>query len=36
LMGETAVDLLQERFNGRNVAKKVTLATELKIRESSF
>lgn len=36
LMGETAVDLLQERFNGRNVAKKVILATELKIRESSF
>ena len=36
LMGETAVDLLMERFNGRNIAKKVVLATELKIRQSSF
>jgi LacI family transcriptional regulator len=36
LMGETAVELLLERFNGRSVAKKVILATELIIRQSSF
>ncbi len=35
LMGETAVDLLLEQFTGRQIAKKVTLATQLKIRESS-
>ncbi|GIM28052.1 LacI family transcriptional regulator [Clostridium polyendosporum] len=36
LMGETAVDLLVERFGGRNVSKKVIVSTELKIRQSSF
>lgn len=36
LMGETAVDLLMESLNGRTVAKKVVVATELKIRQSSF
>ncbi len=36
LMGETAVDLLMERFLGRNVAKKVILSTKLNIRKSSF
>lgn len=36
LMGETAVDLLIERFAGRNVSKKVTVSTGLKIRQSSF
>ncbi|MEN1937502.1 LacI family DNA-binding transcriptional regulator [Paenibacillus sp. 102] len=36
LMGETAVDLLMERFSGRHVAKKVILSTRLNIRESSF
>ncbi|VBB09854.1 laci bacterial regulatory protein hth signature [Lucifera butyrica] len=36
LMGETAVDLLLERFNGRTLAKKVTMATQLIIRQSSF
>lgn len=36
LMGETAVSLLKERiFQQRTVAKKVTLGTELVIRESS-
>lgn len=35
LMGETAVDLLLEQFTGRQIAKKVTLATQLKIRKSS-
>lgn len=36
LMGETAVDLLIERFGGRNISKKVTVSTGLKIRQSSF
>jgi LacI family transcriptional regulator len=36
LMGETAVDLLIENFNGRSVSKKVVIATKLKIRQSSF
>lgn len=36
LMGETAVDLLVESWNGRNVAKKVVVATQLNIRQSSF
>ncbi|PFK46757.1 LacI family transcriptional regulator [Bacillus cereus] len=36
LMGETAVDLLMERFSGRYLAKKVILSTKLNIRESSF
>ncbi|VBB09867.1 laci bacterial regulatory protein hth signature [Lucifera butyrica] len=36
LMGETAVDLLVESFNGRNIPKKVVVATKLKIRQSSF
>ncbi|GGB48449.1 LacI family DNA-binding transcriptional regulator [Virgibacillus dakarensis] len=36
LMGETAVSLLEDRiFYGRTVAKQVTLATELVIRNSS-
>src|SRR5699024_181632 len=36
MMGETAVSLMEERiFQQRTVAKKVTLATELVIRESS-
>jgi LacI family transcriptional regulator len=34
LIGETAVDLLLERFAGRDVAKKVILATEMIWRES--
>jgi LacI family transcriptional regulator len=36
LMGETAVDLLLERNQGRKIAKKVFLATELIARSSSF
>lgn len=36
LMGETAVDLLLEQLSGRRVAKKVTLGTELLIRQSSL
>ncbi|MEY8348931.1 LacI family DNA-binding transcriptional regulator [Bacillus cereus] len=36
LMGETAVDLLMERFSGRYLAKKVILSTKLNIRKSSF
>lgn len=36
LMGETAVDLLVERNEGRKIAKKVFLATELIARSSSF
>ncbi|WP_122630762.1 LacI family DNA-binding transcriptional regulator [Lucifera butyrica] len=36
LMGETAVDLLVERFRDRNIAKKVIIATKLKIRQSSL
>ncbi|MBP3041362.1 LacI family DNA-binding transcriptional regulator [Bacillaceae bacterium Marseille-Q3522] len=35
VMGETAVDLLMERMNGRKIAKKVVLATTLEIRKSS-
>jgi LacI family transcriptional regulator len=35
MMGEVAVDLLMERLSNRKVAKKVFLATELKIRQSS-
>lgn len=35
LMGETAVELLQERLNGRTVGKKVVLATKLIKRQSS-
>jgi LacI family transcriptional regulator len=35
LIGETAVDLLLERFAGRDIAKKVVLATELVWREST-
>lgn len=34
LIGETAVDLLLERIGGRELGKKVTLATELVWRES--
>lgn len=33
-MGETAVDLLKERFDGRTVAKKVVVPSELVIRGS--
>ncbi|ERK28861.1 substrate-binding domain-containing protein [Clostridium intestinale] len=36
LMGETSVDLLIERLNDRTISKKVSIATELIIRESSF
>jgi LacI family transcriptional regulator len=36
MMGEAAVDLLLERWAGRKIAKKVFLATELKIRQSSL
>lgn len=35
LIGETAVDLLLERISGREIAKKVVLATELVWREST-
>lgn len=35
-MGETAVDLLLERINGRKITKKVIIPTELVKRESSF
>lgn len=35
LMGETAVGLLMERLLRRKVAKKVTMATKLKLRKSS-
>ncbi|MFX3624773.1 MAG: LacI family DNA-binding transcriptional regulator [Ectobacillus sp.] len=35
MMGETAVDLLRERLSNRTVAKKVSIATELEIRQSS-
>ena len=34
-MGETAVDLLLERINGRKISKRVFVATELIVRESS-
>ena len=36
LMGETAVDTLLERVDGRTTAKKVFIATKLIIRNSSF
>lgn len=36
LMGETAVDLVIERFYNRRISKAVTISTELKIRGSSF
>ena len=36
LMGETAVDTLLERIEGRKTAKKVLIATKLIIRNSSF
>lgn len=36
IMGETAVDLLAERIKGRTIAKKVFIATNLIIRDSSF
>lgn len=35
-MGETAVELLVERINGRTIAKKVSLSTKLIVRSSSF
>jgi LacI family transcriptional regulator len=35
LIGETAVDMLLERFSGRELAKKVILATELVWRNST-
>ncbi|MCH1625032.1 LacI family DNA-binding transcriptional regulator [Fredinandcohnia quinoae] len=35
VMGETAVDTLLERINGRQIAKKVFISTKLVIRESS-
>jgi LacI family transcriptional regulator len=36
LMGETAVDTLLERIEGRKTAKKIIIATKLVIRNSSF
>ncbi|WP_025730454.1 LacI family DNA-binding transcriptional regulator [Heyndrickxia ginsengihumi] len=36
LMGETAVDLLLERIEGRTIAKKVSIATKFIKRNSSF
>lgn len=36
IMGQTAVDLLMERFDGRTVSKKIVISTKLKIRQSSF
>ncbi|WP_026573631.1 LacI family DNA-binding transcriptional regulator [Bacillus sp. UNC438CL73TsuS30] len=36
LMGETAVDTLLERIEGRKIAKKVMIATKLILRNSSF
>lgn len=36
LMGETAVDTVLERIEGRKIAKKINIATELVIRNSSF
>lgn len=36
LMGETAVDTLMERMAGRKIAKKISIATELIKRNSSF
>src|SRR5699024_7281644 len=34
-MGETAVDTLLERLEGREIAKKIVISTELVIREST-
>lgn len=36
LMGETAVDTLLERMEGRKIAKKIFIATKLVLRNSSF
>jgi LacI family transcriptional regulator len=36
LMGETAVNTLVERIEGRKTAKKITISTKLIIRDSSF
>lgn len=36
LMGETAVDTLLERIEGRKIAKKIMIATKLILRNSSF
>lgn len=36
LMGETAIEMLLERIDGRRVAKKIFISTELVIRNSSF
>ncbi len=36
LMGETALEALLERIEGRRVAKKIFISTELVIRNSSF
>ncbi|WHY01238.1 LacI family DNA-binding transcriptional regulator [Neobacillus sp. DY30] len=35
LMGETAVNTLAERIEGRKIAKKITITTQLVIRDSS-
>lgn len=35
-MGETAVNTLIERIEGRKIAKKITISTQLIIRDSSF
>ncbi|MGG1399147.1 LacI family DNA-binding transcriptional regulator [Bacillus salipaludis] len=36
LMGETAVDTLLEKIEGRKIAKKIMIATKLILRNSSF
>lgn len=36
IMGETAVDTLLERMDGRTIPKKISIATELIIRNTSF
>ncbi|MBI0580375.1 LacI family DNA-binding transcriptional regulator [Neobacillus cucumis] len=36
LMGETAVDTLLEKIEGRKIAKKIMIATKLVLRNSSF
>ena len=36
LMGETAVGTLLERIEGRKIAKKISIATKLVIRDSSY
>jgi len=33
-MGETAVDTILERMNGRQIAKKIVITTKLVIRET--